>query len=121
MKDVRLTKSSNGDYDMLLENGSFQWCENGTQVANHGLMRLRVFRGESNLHTEKGTRYYEVIFDVQSSKAEIELEIKKQLLSTPGALGFVEFNITQVARELTITGIIQTAFGTETFDTVIQL
>jgi hypothetical protein len=120
MKDVRLTKTT-GTYDMLIDSGSSQWCYDGTQVANHGLIRLRVFRGENALHSEKGTRFYEVLYNVQSSKAEIELEIKRQILSVPGALYLEEFSLAQEDRILNVSGIIQTSFGTESFETVIQL
>jgi len=122
MKDVRLTKTT-GMYDLLLEGGLFKWCYDGTQVANHGLIRIRVFRGEMNLHTDIGTRFYDVVFNVQSSKAEVKLELTSQLLSVTGVQYIEEFELekNETTKAWDCSGIIQTEFGTESFETVIAL
>ena len=113
----RLTKNSAGDYDLVLENGKFKWATDGTQIAQHGLERLLIFKGEPSLGdklTDKeneGTYWYETIFATSASRAEKELEIKSRILGTPGVIRIVEFNWTQSGHNVTISGIVQTEFG----------
>jgi len=113
----RLTKNSYGDYDLVLENGKFKWAEDGTQVAQHGLERLLIFKNEQSLGdklTDKestGTYWYEKIFDASKSKAEKELHIKSRIMGTPGVERILEFDWTQSGHTVTITGRIQTEFG----------
>lgn len=121
MKDARLT-GSGGYYDLKMENGVLApWCYDGTQVANHGLIRLRTFRGERDIDANWGTQWYEIIFNVEIPKVEKELEIKRQILSLPGVSYIEEFEMVQEERTWVITGIVQTEFGTESFDFVVGL
>lgn len=121
MKDARLTLDSSGAYDLKLDNGEFPWCEEGTQVANHGLIRLRTFRGERLMDENWGTQWYQLVFNAEISQVEKELEIKRQLLSVPGVQYIEEFTLTQSEMEFNLSAIIQTEFGTETFETVVSL
>jgi hypothetical protein len=120
MKDVRFTKDS-GIWDMKLEGGDFPWCEEGTQVANHAMQKIQTFRGERLIDKNWGTQWYEIIFNVERPQAEKELEIKRQILTTPGTLYIEEFAMVQVGMEYRITGIAQTEFSTESFDMVMSL
>jgi hypothetical protein len=121
MKDARLT-GSGGVYDLKLDEGVLgPWCYDGTQVANHGLIRIRTFRGERAIDKNWGTQWYQIIFDASVAKVEKELEIKRQILSLPGVEYIEEFEMTQDGNEYNVTGIVQTEFGTETFEMVMAL
>lgn len=121
MKDARLT-GSGGYYDLKIENGVLApWCYDGTQVANHGLIRIRTFRGERDMDANWGTQQYEIIFNAEVPQVEKELELKRQILSLPGVEYIQEFSWTQENDEYNITGIVQTSFGTETFEIVMAL
>ena len=125
MKAPRISKDADGNYDLLLENGAFAWAEDGTQATQHAFVRLMIFRGEPSLNgvltekTEEGTKWLETIFNVQKSKAEKELEIKRRLLQTPGIKSITSFQSTQVGRTLEIEAKIQTDWGDmEVSDTI---
>lgn len=115
----RLTLTG-GVYDLLLENGKFAWCEDGTQAAQHAMERLLIFKGELSLDgilttkTELGTRFYEVIFDMTKTQAEKELELKSRILGTPGVDRILEWTWEQTGHTVTITSKIKTAWGVET-------
>ena len=125
MIDARLTKSTQGYYDLKLENGRFPMCEDGTEAAQHALIRLLAFRGEYSLNGEidgkddLGTYWYERIFAMDVSQAEKELEIKRRILQTPGIESITKFVWSQTGHTVTIDAIIKTEWGSlEISDTV---
>lgn len=114
----RLSKNTAGDYDLLLEDGKFAWSEDGTEVAQHSMERLLEFRAEESLNgnldgkENSGTYWYDVLFKASASRAEKELEIKRRVLGTPGAVKLLRFNWELDGGELTITGQVLTEYGT---------
>lgn len=124
MKSPRQTKTG-GIYDLLLEDGKFQFCEDGTQAAQHAMERILFFKGELSLNgalttkTELGTKAYEIVFDMSKSKAEKILELKSRILGTPGVKKIISFIWEQAAHTVTITSKIQTAWGAETVSTTV--
>ena len=113
MKDVRLTKNEAGYYDLKITNGRAEFIEDGSQVAQHGSIRLQKFIDESVVgdSLEDYTKWYEVIFDVQKSRAEKEFELKRRILETPGAESMILLNWEQSGRVLTINASVKTIFG----------
>lgn len=113
MKDVRITRTSNGVYDIILENGKFKWAEDGTEAAQHALIRLMIFKGEWYLDADDtmGTAWYQTIFDMSKGRAEKELEIKKRILGTTGIRKIQTFTWEQTAHSVTIEGIVETDWG----------
>jgi hypothetical protein len=97
-KSPRLTKNSSGDWDLLLQDGKFQWVEDGSQAAQLVAERLQTFRGEYSIGgllstgINEGTRWYEVIFRTDKSNAEKELEIKRVVMATPNIDKILEFS-----------------------------
>ena len=102
---------------MVFVEGKFQWSEDGTQVAQHGMERLLIFKGEISLgglltgKDDLGTWWYEIIFDTSKSRAEKELEIKSRILGTPGVTRILQFNWEQTGGAVSITGRVLTEFG----------
>ena len=122
----RLTAVSTG-YDILIENGKIPWAEDGTQAAQHAMVRLLVFKGEPSLDgnlttkTLEGTKFYEIVFNMEVTKAEKELEIKSRILGTPGVERIISFVWEQVAHTGTITGKVKTIWGEETLEGTVEL
>jgi hypothetical protein len=114
---IKLSKNAVGDYDMVLEDGKFEWSRDGTAVAQHGMERLLIFRGEQSLggiltgKDDLGTWWYEIIFDASKSRAEKELEIKSRILGTPGVLRILQFNWEQTGGAVSLTGRVLTEYG----------
>lgn len=119
MISPRLTKDSSGHYDLLLENGKFSFCEDGTQAAQHSLERLLLFKGDYSHNgklttkTELGTKWYEIIFAMDLPRSEKEFEIKRRILETPGIERIIRFEWSQTGHSVTITGAVQTSWGEE--------
>ncbi len=117
MKAFRLTKNAAGDYDLLIENGKISLIEDGGQAAQHAMQRLLIFKGEQTLDGmlttkgELGTQWYEIIFAMDISRAEKELEIKRRITETPGILKILESTWSVADHTLSITGKVQTEWG----------
>jgi len=118
MKDVRITKNSDGVYDMKLTAGKFEMCEDGTEAANHFVIRLLAGKGEYNLgglltnKDDLGTDWYGIIFNVEMGKPEKTLELRRVILETPGVLSIEKFVWTQTGHSVSIIGRINTEWGT---------
>jgi hypothetical protein len=114
-RDVRLTKTSAGYFDLLMEDGEFQWAEDGTQVAQHGGIRLQKFKGESVVGdiNEDGTDYYGIVFSASTSTAEKLLEIKRRILQTPEVERLLNFSYSLDGNTLSISGAVKTIYGEE--------
>jgi hypothetical protein len=117
MKSPRLTKNAAGFYDLLIENGKVSWAEDGTQVAQHAMERVLIFKGELT-HGDKlttkaneGTDWYGIIFAMDKSRAEKELELKSRILETPGVESISEWSWTQSGHTVTIEAKVLTAYG----------
>ncbi len=113
----RISRNTNGDFDLVFENGKFKWATDGTQAAQHALIRLLAFKGEYSLNSELGgkdslgTDWYGIVFDMSKSKAEKELEIKRRILGTDGVEKITDWSWTQSGHSVTITGIVVTQWG----------
>jgi hypothetical protein len=121
MLDLMLEKNASGDYDLALVNGDFQWVSDGAQVAQHALIRMRIFREESELHPDFGIRFYEIIFNPSIGQMEKEFEVKKCILGTAGAKSIPEFNWSQEGSSINVTGTVQTEFGNWPFEIEVEL
>lgn len=120
MKDLRISKNSNGIDDITLENGDFRWAKDGTQVANHCHIRMQIPKGTLDLNgrltnkENKGVDFYGIIFATDKSQSEKELEIKKVIMQTPGYRSLSYFKWTQTGHSVAIDAKIVTDWGTLT-------
>lgn len=113
MKGLRLTKGTDGFYDLKLEDGKFLFTEDGTQAAQHALFRLSIFRGEWFRNVLDGTQWYQIIFDASKEQSEKELEIKRRILDADTIQRILTFEWSQVGNSVTITGSVLTLWGEE--------
>ena len=110
MKAPRLTRIPGAGYDWKLNDGRIPWAEDGTQAAQHSMQRLLGSKGEYSLggklsgKDEQGTDFYGIIFKHSSSREELELEIKRRLLQTPGIKSIVKFESTIINNTLAVAG-----------------
>lgn len=117
MKDLRLSKDDNGIYDIRPEDGNFVWAKDGTQVANHGHIRLNTFRGTLSLNgrlsnkENVGFDIYGIVLDMSKTQSEKELEIKRVIMGTPGYVSLAYFKWEQTAHSLYIEAKVNTEYG----------
>lgn len=111
MRSIRITKNADGTYGLKMVNGKFVWAEDGTQAAQHATTRLNIFYGENELNPELGTKWYQIIFQTNKSRAEKEFEIKRILLGTPGIKQVRTFNWSQSGHTASIDSIVDTDWG----------
>jgi hypothetical protein len=79
--------------------------------------RLLTFKGELSLDDQLGgkddlgTKWYEIVFRADISKAEKDFELKRVILQTPGIKEITRWNWTQTAHSVAITAIVVTDWG----------
>ncbi|MCP4667583.1 MAG: hypothetical protein GY849_14600 [Deltaproteobacteria bacterium] len=126
MKDLRISPDTEGDYDLILEDGKFVWAKDGTQVANHCQIRMSIPRGTLSLNDrlsnkeELGLQLYEIILRADIGKAEKELEIKRVIMETPGYKSLISFSSSQTAHSITYEAHAQTEWGEITIGDTIE-
>lgn len=121
MKAPRITKTA-GIYDLKFTDGKFEWAEDGVHAAQNFVQRFLTNKGEYALNdgtkdyisnrADKGTKIYEVLFNMSLGKAEKQLEIMRVIRSTPGFKAMITpLEFSQTGHALTITGDVQTEWG----------
>jgi len=118
MKSPRITLDGNS-WDLKMEDGKILWVEDGTQAAQRAFERLMIFKGEPSLDgalttkTEEGTKWYEIIFNMEKTRAERDLEIKSRILGAPGIDKIIRFDWEQTGNTMTYDADFKTAWGEE--------
>lgn len=84
--------------------GAFVRIDGAEEIAQHGRVRLRLFRGETPLNLDLGMDYVDGVFPKGTSEQAIEGEFRSQLLETPGfvevdRIEFVQTDAQRAARE----------------------
>lgn len=77
------------------ENGSFVRVEGEEEIAQHGRIRLRLFRGETPLNLDLGMDYVGLILAKGTPEQLIEGEYRSQLLETPGFVEVTRLDLDQ--------------------------
>jgi len=131
MKAPRITKKSTG-YGLLLEDGKFAWASDGTHAAQNFVQRFLTNKGEYALNdgtkdyisnrADKGTKIYDVIFNMSLGRAEKHLEIMRVIRSTPGFKAMITpLEWTQTGNHMVITGAVQTEWGAVNIGETLEL
>ena len=123
---IKLSKNENGDEDMVLEDGAFEMCEDGTAAAVKMKERIlcdknECVKSEIVKFPEQALDWEGIIFDASKSKAEKELELKRVILSTTGMQRITYWSYQQISRELHIDFKVISDWGELTFGERIQL
>ncbi len=102
------------DGDLDLSNGrDLQLVEDAAAIAQHASIRLRQTKGEWFLDLDAGFDWFGVVFRKGATDAEIEAEVRRVLVRTPGVVQVYSVVITreQSARRASIVAQAQTDTG----------
>lgn len=109
-----------GGMDFQLVDGKIPTSSDGQQAAEHAWQKLYTYKGENTLDGQlsnldnDGTRWYEVLFRTDKSRAEKDLEIKRRILTTPGVKKIKRPLVwTQTGHNVEITGSVISDWGEE--------
>jgi hypothetical protein len=119
---IRLTRDSEGRLDMKMTNGKFEMATNGTAAASSMALGVNLERSECLsspiVDTVKnplaGIDLYGIVFDIEKSQAEKELEIRRAILARPGIKRIIRMTWTQIEHVAYPVIDVQTKWGAET-------
>lgn len=113
MIGIHLKKIENNSFDLYKENGKFVFVSGSEQIAQHVMIRLLKFKGESvvNDPNEDGTDWYGIIFNAAKTKNEKQIELKRRILGTPGIVRIINFVWTQDVRTINLNVKFETIYG----------
>jgi hypothetical protein len=107
---------------MLMTNGAFEMATNGTAAASSMALGVNLERSECLaspiVDTVKnplaGIDLYGIVFDIEKSQAEKELEIRRAILARPGIKRIIRMTWTQIDHVAYPVIDVQTNWGAET-------
>jgi hypothetical protein len=119
---IRLTRDSEGRLDMKMTNGAFEMATNGIAAASSMALGVNLERSECLaspiVDTIKnplaGIDLYGIVFDIEKSQAEKELEIRRAILARPGIKRIIRMTWTQIDHVAYPSIDVQTKWGAET-------
>jgi hypothetical protein len=119
---IRLTVDSLGRIDMLMTNGAFEMATDGTAAASSMALGVNLDRLEclaspivdTVANPLAGIDLYGIIFDVEKSQAEKELEIRRAILARTGIKRIIRMSWTQIEHVAYPVIDVQTKWGAET-------
>lgn len=90
--------------DIVVVNNRLVLIDGADEVTQRVRARLRMFRGEWFLDTERGTPYFQTIFAKGTSPEAIASAIKREILTTLGVVELLKYaqNIDGSTRLLTV-------------------
>jgi hypothetical protein len=116
---IHLSKNESGDWDMVLNNGEFEMCEDGKAASVHCVERILLDRvetvGNPLVNTVKnpniGTQWYGIIFQNEKPQIVKEFELRRVILGTPGIEAVTKWSWIEKNRILYLDIRLQTAWG----------
>ena len=108
------------DYDMDLTDGELSWVEDQPAIAQHIVMRLRTWLGETVYDTSAGVPWLQVIFRGKNPDLNsINFILTQHVINTPGVeAAELKLVLDSATRELTVTGTAQTIEGPVKFSEI---
>ena len=115
--DLRLT-----DYDLEITDGEIFFVTAQVAIAQHIVMRLRTWLGETVYDTGAGVPWLQVIFQGKNPNLDsINFILAQHVLNTPGVLGVeLKMEIDNNTRVLNVTGTAQSVEGEIDFSEIIE-
>lgn len=119
MINVRISKNTDGDYDIVFENGKIVLAEDGVAAATAMTEKMLTFRDECQIspivdtvaNPQAGVDYYGVIFRADATRAEKEVELQRAALSAPGIERILQWNWEQNRHTVNIDCQVKTTWG----------
>ena len=103
MSDLNLDPNT-GDLNFSAEDGDLRLTSGRDSIRQALAMRLRLVLGEWFLNIREGTDYYGAILG-KKSFVEIDAELVRVILTTPGVTGLlapIEYNVNSTTRVLDV-------------------
>ncbi len=90
--------------DLVVQNNRLVIIDGADEVTQRVRARLRMFRGEWFLDTERGTPYFQTIFAKGTSSDAIAAAIKREILTVLGVVELLKYSqeINPATRLLTV-------------------
>lgn len=99
--------------DILIENNDFKLVEGSEEVRQIIMQKVRTFYGEWFLETSIGIPYFEEVLVKNPNPTRVEAIFKEVILTTPGVLKLLEFNLdfNNATRQLTLSFLAESLTG----------
>jgi hypothetical protein len=104
------------DYDLVIENNNLVLIGGRDEIAQVLRNELAFFYGEWFLDTRKGIDYFGDILIKNPDPAKIDAIFKNKILSSPGVIELLKFNLELENRNLRVTFEASTIDGIISFD-----
>jgi hypothetical protein len=104
------------DNDIQIDNNNLTLIEGREEIAQVLRQRLRVFLGEWFLDTREGIDYYGQILKKLPDPGQVDSLFKNEILTSPGVIELIDFNLEIEGRQLQLTFTARTADGIITFN-----
>ena len=102
--------------DIVIENNNIPTVTGREEIAQVLRQELRVFLGEWFLDTREGIDYYGDVLKKAPDPGQVDALFKNKILSSPGVIELIEFNLDLVGRRLELSFSARTTEGIITFD-----
>ena len=107
------------DNDIQIDNNNLTLINGREEIAQVLRQRLRVFLGEWFLDTREGIDYYGDVLKKSPDPGQVDALFKNEILTSPGVVELIEFELDIVGRQLQLTFTARTDEGIVTFDEVL--
>lgn len=115
MTSIRIDNNN----DIQIDNNNLTLIGGREEIAQVLRQRLRVFLGEWFLDTREGIDYYGDILKKAPDPGQVNALFKNEILTSPGVIELIEFNLDIVGRQLTLAFSARTKDGIITFNEVL--
>lgn len=104
------------DNDIQIDNNNLILIGGREEIAQVLRQRLRVFLGEWFLDSREGIDYYGDVLKKAPDPGQVDALFKNEILTSPGVVELIEFELDIVGRQLQLSFIARTEDGIITFD-----
>ena len=100
--------------DIQIDSNNLTLIGEREEIAQVLRQRLRVFKGEWFLDTREGIDYFGEILKKAPDPGQVDALLKNEILTSPGVIELIEFNLDIVGRKLNL------AFTARTKDGILK-
>lgn len=104
------------DNDIQIDNNNLTLVEGREEISQVLRQRLRVFLGEWFLDSREGIDYYGEVLKKAPDPGQVDALFKNEILTSPGVVELIEFDLDIVGRQLQLKFIARTEDGIINFD-----
>jgi len=112
MSSIRIGSNN----DIQIDNNKLTLTTGREEITQVLRQRLRVFLGEWFLDTREGVDYFGEVLKKAPDPGQVDALFKNEILTSPGVIELIEFNLDVVGRKLALTFTARTDDGILNFD-----